>query len=260
MREIFDHLDNPLDGDDVVSKTQKSLRRPLPKRFYREVKITCEEGRFSILLDKVPIQTPAKRCFFVPTESLAALVVQEFESQKEVIDPAKMPITRLVNTVIDGIADDMQPVFEDLLRFVACDMVFYRAQTPKELAQKQREQWDPLLDWVEEKIGSRFNLTEGLMPVEQPREAIQAVSNYLRRIESPYVLAAFHTMTTLTGSALIALAVFAGKIDPDHAWDIAHFDENWTMRQWGADKEETSRLANKKAEFNAAAVIFKTLL
>ncbi|EJF77090.1 ATP12 chaperone protein [Candidatus Bartonella washoeensis] len=260
MREILDYFDMPLNKNSFVQKMPQFSCSSLPKRFYKEVKITREEGGFSILLDKYPVKTPARRPFLVPKEACAALVAQEFESQKQVIDPIKMPITRFVNTVIDGIADDMQVIFEDLLRFVACDMIFYRAQTPKELVQRQCEQWDPLLDWVEEKLGSRFHLAEGLMHIEQPREAIQAVSNYLRKVQSPYILAALHTMTTLTGSALIALAFAAGKINSDHAWNIAHLDENWMMEQWGTDEEAMARRAHKKAEFNAAAVMIATFL
>ncbi|WP_406604255.1 ATP12 family chaperone protein [Bartonella gliris] len=260
MREILNYFDMPLDKNDFAHKTQRLSCQSHPKRFYKEVRVTCEESGFSILLDGYPVKTPARRPFLVPKEACAALVAQEFESQKEVINPVKMPITRLVNTVIDGVADDMQVIFEDLLRFVTCDMIFYRAQTPKELVQRQCEQWDPLLDWAEEKLGSRFHLAEGVMHIEQPREAIQAVSNYLRKVQSPYMLAALHAMTTLTGSALIALAVAAGKINSDHAWDIAHLDENWMMEQWGTDEEAMACRARKKAEFNAAATIIMTFL
>ncbi|WP_375686565.1 ATP12 family chaperone protein [Bartonella sp. AC331YNZD] len=255
MRGILDHFDMPLNKKISVQQTQNFSCQPLPKRFYKQVKIACEEGGFTLLLDERSVKTPARRHFYVPTQVFAEFVAQEFESQKHVVDPAKMPMTRLVNTVIDGIADDMQAVFEDLLRFVACDMIFYRAQTPTELVQKQSKQWDPLLDWAEEKLGARFYLTEGLMHVEQSPEALQAVSNYLRRVESPYMLAALHMMTTLTGSALIALAVAAGKIDADHAWSIAHLDEDWMMEQWGTDKETIARRTHKKVEFNAAVTI-----
>ncbi|PIT70572.1 ATP12 family chaperone protein [Bartonella tribocorum] len=265
MREILNHFDRPLNENILnkkssVQETQNFSCQSHPKRFYRQVKIACEEGGFTILLDERPVKTPAKRRFLVPTEVFAEFIAQEFESQKHVVDPAKMPMTRLVNTVIDGIADDMQGVFEDLLRFVACDMILYRAQTPKELVQKQSEQWDSLLDWAEEKLGARFYLTEGLMHVEQAPEAIQAVSNYLRSVESPYMLAALHMMTTLTGSALIALAVAVGKIDADHAWSIAHLDEDWMMEQWGMDKETMARRAHKKVEFKAAVTIVSTCL
>ncbi|MBB4076674.1 chaperone required for assembly of F1-ATPase [Bartonella fuyuanensis] len=255
MREIFSHFDMPLNKKSSVQKIQSFSCQPLPKRFYRKVEIACEEGGFTILLDGRSIKTPARRHFYVPTEVFAEFVAQEFENQKQVIDPAKMPMTRLVNTVIDGIADDRQVVFEDLLRFVAGDMIFYRAQTPKELVQKQSKQWDPLLDWAEKKLGAQFYLTEGLMHVEQSPEAIQAVSSYLRKVESPYMLAALHMMTTLTGSALIALAVAARDIDADYAWSIAHLDEDWMMEQWGMDKETMARRAHKNAEFNAAVTI-----
>ncbi|MGF7157901.1 ATP12 family chaperone protein [Bartonella heixiaziensis] len=260
MREILHHFDRPLSKNNSIQKAQNLSRQSLPKRFYKEVKIACEEGGFSLLLDGYPVKTPARRPFLVPKEACAVLVAQEFESQKQVIDPVKMPITRLVNTVIDGVADDMQVIFEDLLRFVACDMIFYRAQTPKELMQRQCEQWDPLLDWAEEKLDARFHLTEGLMHIEQPWEAIQAVSHYLRKVESPYILAALHMMTTLTGSALIALAFTAGKINSDRAWDIAHLDENWMTEQWGIDEEAMAHRTHKKAEFNAATVIITTFL
>ncbi|MET3590080.1 chaperone required for assembly of F1-ATPase [Bartonella silvatica] len=255
MREILDHFDVSFKNNHSVQNTQKLSCQPLSKRFYKEVKTLREEGGFSILLDGLPVKTPAKRHFLVPTDAFATFIVREFESQKQVIDPVKMPMTRLVNTVIDGIADDMQVVFEDLLRFVACDMIFYRAQTPQELVQRQCEQWDPLLDWAEKKFGTHFHLTEGLMHIEQSSEAIQAVSNYLRKIQSPYMLAAVHAMTTLTGSALIALAVAARQIDVDHAWDIAHLDENWMMEQWGTDEEAMVRRAHKKNEFISAATV-----
>ncbi|ENN93737.1 ATP12 family chaperone protein [Bartonella bovis] len=255
MRKILDDFNMSLNEDNPVYKVHKLSCQPLPKRFYKEVSIAHEEGGFSILLDGTPVKTPARRCLFMPTEALAALVAQEFTVQEESIDPGRMPITRLVNTVVDGIADNMQVIFEDLLRFVACDMIFYRAQTPKELVEQQHEQWDFLLDWAEEKLGARFNIAKGLMHIEQPWEAIQAVSNYLRKIESPYVLAALHVMTTLTGSALIAFAVVEKKINLDNAWDIAHLDENWTKKQWGVDEEAIIRQAYRKAEFNAAAAI-----
>ncbi|OLL54612.1 ATPase [Bartonella henselae] len=260
MREILNHFDRPLNKKNSFQKIQNLSCQTHTKRFYREVKISCEEGGFSVLLDGCPVKTPAKRHFCLPTEVFAAFVAEEFENQKQVIDPAKMPMTRLVNTVIDGIADNMQAVFEDLLRFVACDMIFYRAQTPKELVQRQCEQWDPLLDWAEEKLGARFHVTEGLMHIEQSRESIQAVSNYLRKVESPYMLAALHTITTLTGSALIGLAFSEGKIDSEHAWKIAHLDENWMMEQWGIDEETLARSSHKKSEFDAAGTIITTCL
>ncbi|ALE03706.1 ATP12 family chaperone protein [Bartonella ancashensis] len=255
MHKILDYVDILSEGEDPIYKAQKCSRLPLIKRFYEKVTIVHEEEGFSILLDERPIKTPAQRHCFVPTEALAGLVAQEFKKQEEVIDPAGMPVLRLVNTVIDGVVDNMQIIFEDILRFVACDMIFYRAQTPKALLELQHKHWDFLLNWAEERLGAHFNIAEGIMHVEQPWEAIQAVSNYLRKVESPYILAGIHTITTLTGSALIAFAILEKKIDSNYAWLIANLDEDWTMEQWGKDEEAMKRRAHKKDEFDAAVAM-----
>lgn len=255
MREILEYFDKDSEDSDPVKKAQTLSARQLPKRFYESVSVEKRNENYAVLLDGRPVKTPARRDLFVPNAVLADMIAREFDLQELVIDPAKMPVTRLVNTVIDGIADDMQAVFEDLLRFVANDMLFYRASTPKELVERQNRAWDPVLDWAADKMGARFILAEGVMHVEQPRDAVTAVSNHLRQIESPYVLAALHTMTTLSGSALLALAVQSGAIGFKQAWDLAHLDEDWTIEHWGEDHEARDRRAYKMAEFVAAVSI-----
>jgi len=227
----------------------------LPERFYKKVSVAPQENGFAVLLDGSKVMTPARRTLTLPTEALANLVAGEFQLQKEVIDPALMPITRLANTVVDGIADDPQPVLEDILRFVATDMLFYRAESPRELAARQNEQWDPLLDWVERETGARFVTGEGVVHIEQPSEAVMAVSLYLRKFTSPFALAALHAMTTLTGSALIALGMAAGEIDIAKGWQMAHLDEDWTAGHWGEDAEARARRNCRENEIYAAAAV-----
>ena len=48
-------------------------------------------------------------------------------------------------------------------------------------------------------------------------------------------------MTTLTGSALIALAEGEGFLDADAAWAAAHVDEAWQTAHWGEDYEAAER-------------------
>ena len=42
----------------------------------------------------------------------------------------------------------------------------------KRWSQRQAEAWDPIIDWARAALGARFVLAEGVMHVEQPREAI----------------------------------------------------------------------------------------
>ena len=69
----------------------------------------------------------------VPTQRAAEVVAAEWDAQRERIDPATMPMTRLVNTVVEAIADDPIPVRDDLARYIETDLLFYRAGTPERL-------------------------------------------------------------------------------------------------------------------------------
>ena len=73
------------------------------------------------------------------------------------------------------------------------------------------------------------------------------------------MIAALHVITAMTGSALLALALFRGVIDPDRAWVAAHVDEDWNAEKWGVDEEVATRKAAKLVDFNAVAAALKEL-
>jgi chaperone required for assembly of F1-ATPase len=62
-------------------------------------------------------------------------------------------------------------------------------------------------------------------------------------------------VTTLTGSALIGLALLRGALSADDAWAAAHVDEDWNMDAWGRDAAAMERRAFRRAEFDAAAAV-----
>ncbi|BDA84768.1 ATPase [Aureimonas sp. SA4125] len=238
-----------------------SLNRPeLPKRFYTAVSVvTAEGGGFSIELDGRGLRTPLRRKLVVPTRALAALLASEWEAQKERIDPATMPLTRLANTVIDGIADDPGSVRADLAGYIETDMLFYRAGYPERLVERQRAAWDPIIAEAERRIGSRFVLAEGVMHAAQPPASIAAFRQRIDAVEDPFAVAALHQMTTLTGSALLPLGIAEGWLDADLAWEAAHVDEDWNIGLWGGDAEAEARRAARYADMRAAVILLQAL-
>ena len=66
-------------------------------------------------------------------------------------------------------------------------------------------------------------------------------------------------MTTLTGSALIALALMHGAMSAEAAWAAAHVDEDWNLEQWGRDEAALARRAFHEAEMRAAATVLEAL-
>ncbi len=258
MRDLLNDLTEGLSHPDPIRRSQIQMQKPLPKRFYKEVTVgETEEGAFSVLLDGKAMRTPAKSAMVVPTRALAQLLRDEWDAQVDVIDPNLMPVSRHINTAIDGIAADTQAVFEDILRFSSSDLLCYRAGEPEALVARQAEHWDPVIDWASHKLGARFILVEGVMHQEQPREAIAAFAVTLRKYDTPIELAALHTMTTLTGSAILALALAEGERSLEEGWALAHLDEDWTAEQWGEDEEAQIRRAKRLVEMRAAVDVLK---
>lgn len=234
--------------------SQTFAKPELPKRFYKDVGIAAQDGGgFAVLLDGRSVRTPARRPLVLPSAMLADDVADEWRAQGERIDPATMPLTRLVNTVLDGIADDPSPVRDDLAQYAETDLLFYRAGAPDRLVERQKEGWDPVLGWMEALLGVRFVLGEGVMHVAQPDTAVRAVRDRLTSRQDPFALAALHQITTLTGSAILALAVADARLDEEDAWRLAHIDEDWNRELWGEDEEATARRDARFAEMRAAA-------
>ena len=134
----------------------------------------------------------------------------EWERQRETIDPTDMPLTRLLNSAIDGVAHTMAETRADILGYAGSDLLCYRAEEPETLVARQAHAFDPVLRWAAESLGARFNVTAGVMHVAQPPEALAAIGAALDAYDDPVALAALSVMTTLTGSALLALAVARG--------------------------------------------------
>ena len=230
-------------------------RPALPKRFYKAVTVQPVEGGFSVLLDGRPVKTPGRRPLTVPHEVAAEALRDEWDAQAEHIDPATMPMTRLANTVIEAIAADPMPVRDDIARFIETDLLFYRAAAPERLAERQNALWNPVLEWAEEAFGGRFVLVEGVMHVAQPQASLDGFRKRLTAMTDPFQIAALHQVTTLTGSALLAMAVSEGRLQADEAWRLAHLDEDWTIEHWGADEEAMARRAARWDEMRVAALL-----
>ena len=252
MREIFTEIfeNQPLDPTEAARQT---MRPRLRKRFYKQAELVDAQDGVGILLDGRPILTPRRRAFVAPTRTLAEAIAAEWEAQGETIDPRNMPLTRLANAVIDAVSENPEPVAEEIAKYLGSDLLFYRAEAPAKLIDRQSQAWDPVLAWARGDFGANFKPTQGVMHVAQPPEAVEALRRAIPR--DPWRLAAVSSITTLTGSTLLALAIAQGAIDIDSAWAAAHVDEDWQMAQWGRDELALERRAYREAEFRAAASV-----
>jgi chaperone required for assembly of F1-ATPase len=259
MRDIFSDIfeSQVLDPTEAA---RRAVRPRLRKRFYDRASAGAEtEAGFPVLLDGKPVRTPAGRPLAAPLHALAEAIAAEWNAQEDEIDPARMPLTRLANAVIDGVAEKPQAVADEIAKYLGSDLVFYRAGTPAGLVARESEHWDPLLAWAREVFGARFIPVEGVMFAEQPAEALAAMRAALPAAAGDMAdlwrLGALSAITALTGSALIALALAHEALDAEAAWAAAHVDEDWQMAQWGRDELALAARAFREAELRAAAQV-----
>jgi chaperone required for assembly of F1-ATPase len=254
MRDVFEEI-FALQGLESVNPSESARRnmRALKRRFYEAVAVRDDPAGFAIELDGRPIRTPARRMLAAPRRPLAEALAAEWRAQTAFINPAEMPMTRIANTIVDGVAAAQDEVAGEIVKYLGSDLVCYRAATPEGLVARQSRHWDPILAWAKAALGAGFATVQGIVHVPQPDDAIASARAAIPR--DPWRLGAVHVVTTLTGSALIALALARGDIGLDAAWAAAHVDEDWNMELWGRDDLALKRRTYRSAEMTAAACV-----
>jgi chaperone required for assembly of F1-ATPase len=217
------------------------------RRFYTQVTVTDDLG---IALDGRPVKTPLKSPLQLPTRALAEAVAAEWDAQGSEINAAAMILTKLANTAIDRVAPGRARIEAEVLDYANSDLVCYRADRPPDLVQRYAAQWDPVIDWARVALDAPFEVTEGVIHMPQPQAAIAAHALALRDL-SDFHLAAYYTLMTLTGSALIAMMLARTATAPEAAWRMAHVEEDYQVENWGQDAEAGARRAARYAEFMA---------
>ncbi len=230
------------------------------KRLYKEVQVTEAAGGFGIALDGRPIKTPGRIPVLLPTQDLAEAIAAEWRGQGPEVQPHTMPLMQLAGTVIDHFPANRASVEATVLRFAETDAVCYRADPgqPAELIALQRAVWDPLLDWLRMEHGATLVTTSSILPVSQPREALEILARIVSATDD-WRLGAFQSATASSGSFVIGLGLVDGRIDADEAFAAAELDSGFQIDRWGEDAAATARRATVAFDL-AAARRFRDLL
>jgi chaperone required for assembly of F1-ATPase len=242
------------------SSTKVLGREPpvLRKRFYKTATAVAAGDAFTVHLDGRALRTPKKLPLILPVRPLADAFAAEWDAQINTIHPGTMPVTTLVFTAIDAVAGERLAVAAEIGRYAASDLLCYRAEGPDVLVERQKAGWEPVIAWAEALLGVTFVRATGLMPVSQPGAVQGAVEAQLQSLD-PIALAAVHVITTLSGSALLALAVLRQRLTLAEAWSLANIDEDWQIEKWGMDDEAITRRATRTVTAKAAADVLDML-
>lgn len=222
------------------------------KRFYKDVALGADDGGTQILLDGRPVRTPAKNLLILPTGALGAAIAAEWRGQAETIDPASMGLTRLANSALDNVRQNRAATIEEITRFTATDLVCYRVTDPDELAVRQNDSWQPLVDWAAMEFQAILAITDSLLPVAQSEPCLAALRGAIEAFDD-FPLTGLHAATAACGSVVMGLALGHDRIDGATAWEFSLIDESFQIERWGEDDDATERRAALKRDIAVAA-------
>jgi chaperone required for assembly of F1-ATPase len=248
--------DGPVSGFTPPTKVLGREAKVVRKRFYKLASAAPLASGFTVHLDGRGVKTPGKAPLVVAVLPLAEALAAEWAAQGEEIKPSTMPLTTLACTAIDAVAPKRAEVADEIGRYAMSDLLCYRADAPAGLVVLQTTGWDPVLSWASGELGVSFKRATGIMHVEQSPKAAEAMIAALLPLD-PLRLAAMHILTSLMGSALLALAVLRRHLSLDEAWRLAHLDDQWQIDRWGTDEEAELRQAGRLRTATAAARVLE---
>ena len=252
MRDILEDAQKHM--DDGYGRAQKHARQELRIRFYKSADVAKANGGFTVQLDGRGIKTPGRVPVVVGSRDLAEKLASEWRAQGEHIDPLTMPLTRLVNAAVEGGPATAQPLRDEIVKYAGNDLLLFRADTPQELVEAQERVWGGTLNRISEALAVSFVPVVGIIHQDQPAETLERLSRVIAGLDH-VSLTALMSITNLTGSGLLAIALLTGLDTAENVWSGAHVDEDHNLRLWGADAEALKRRAKRKVEFDAAVTV-----
>ena len=230
----------------------------IKKVFWKSVTVQKDGFDYVIYLDNHLLKTPKKSLIKLPNQKLADLVAKEWVEQINEIDYNIMPVNRLANAAIDKVGNNVDEVITLLGEYAGTDLLCYRVEEPNELIDQQILYWDPYIKWAEEKFGIKLNVTNGIVPIEQPVETMHLLISKMKNM-SVLKLTVFHELVTISGSYILGLAAVKNAMPSENIWNAAILDENWQSSAWGEDQEQKKNLELKKVGFFKAIEVLGAL-
>ncbi len=232
--------------------------KPGLRRFYKAVTTQKTEDGTAVLLDGKTPQTPARNKLVLPNNALAEAIAAEWDAQGASVAVEAMPLTRLANVAIDRTPGSREVMIDEAVKYAGTDLVSYPDRENAELYALQDAAWRPVREWA----GSHHNVvlltSDDLTVIPQPPVSLEAYRQWAGTLDD-WRLTGLSFGLSLTGSALLAMAMVEGRLDADAAYRAAHVDEHFQMDRWGVDEEAARRLKGLQRDIGALGVWFAAL-
>ncbi|MEE6497804.1 hypothetical protein FKM82_002865 [Ascaphus truei] len=203
------------------------------KKFYESVNISQGEGGFEINLDRRKLKTPKGNLFTVPNEALAVAIATEWECQHDTIKLYAMHLTTLCNTALDNpTLRNKEQLIRASVKFLETDTICYRVEEPVGLVQLQRNEWDPILEWAEERYNVVIGSSTSILGPSIPNETKETFSRHLASY-NPWALLGIEFIVAQLKSLVLSMGLVDRFLDVEKAVLLSRLEEEFQIQHWG---------------------------
>ena len=144
----------------------------------------------------------------------------------------------ILNKAVHEIVNYREDIEIKLLEFAKTDLLFFWSEK-NDLYLRQKKEWQPILDWVEDTLLVKINITSKL-DVPNNEELQNSLKGLFAKMTEKE-LACYYAAALNMKSVLLALALVKGKIDAKEAGKLSYLEELWQNEMWGNDEEAIKR-------------------
>ncbi|KAL4624555.1 ATP synthase mitochondrial F1 complex assembly factor 2 isoform X1 [Arapaima gigas] len=204
------------------------------KKFYQDVSISQrEDGLFEINLDRRKLKTPGGKLFTVPNEALAVAVATEWDTQKDTLKFYTMHLTTLCNTALDNPTQrDKDQIIMASLKFLETDTICYRTEEPAALVELQKNEWDPVLNWVEKRYNVVIGSSSSILGPQIAEETKDTFRQHLGSFNF-WALTGLEFVITQLKSVVLSFGLIDRHLTVEQAVLLSRLEEEYQIRRWG---------------------------
>lgn len=204
------------------------------KKFYQDVSISQGEGGlYEINLDQRKLKTPGGKLFTVPNEALAIAVATEWDAQRETLKFYTMHLTTLCNTALDNPTQrTKEQMITAALKYLETDTICYRVDEPLGLVELQKNEWDPVLDWIENRYDVTIGSSSNILGPEIPEATYNKFRQHLNSYNF-WSLTGLEFVITQLKSVVLSFGLIDRHLSVEQAVLLSRLEEEYQIRSWG---------------------------
>ncbi|KAK7134560.1 hypothetical protein R3I93_017853 [Phoxinus phoxinus] len=217
-----------------IQKAKYSSAITERKKFYQNVSISqVDGGLFEINLDKRKLKTPGGKLFTVPNEALAIAVATEWDVQKETLKFYTMHLTTLCNTALDNPTQrTKEQIISAALKFLDTDTICYRVEEPPGLVELQTNEWEPVMNWIEQRYNVVIGSSSNIMGPQIPEETKETFRQHLYSYNF-WSLTGLEYVITQLKSLILSLGLIDRHLSVEQAVLLSRLEEEYQIQFWG---------------------------